>query len=182
MTKVSIGFRGWRFDESDVFDENGDYRPLEEMSEDTRERLGRLPLLADQPCDACYLSDREDEQSPTAVYGEPGAEVLVCDDHEADFYFWFLEDGGEQHRGTDALQDAFHEWFAAGNHAPDWYDGPDHVETEPEDLPEPNLDNVEAVNVKLSEDEQASVDLRDVDERLRDVNVDIETDYPTADE
>ncbi|WP_232702020.1 hypothetical protein [Halobacterium wangiae] len=180
MTKVSIGFRGWRFDEDEVFDENGDYRPLKEMSEDTRERLGRLPLLADRPCDACYLSDGESDNSPTAVYGEPGAEVLVCDDHEPEFYYWFLEDGGDEHRGTETLQDAFHEWFAAGNRAPDWYDGPDHVETEPENLPEPDLDNVEAVNVELPEDEQSSVDLRDVEESLR--GADIEMDYPTADE
>ena len=53
MGKVSIALRGWRFDEAEVFDEDGEIRPLEEMSEETRKRLVRLRVVAGEPCDPC---------------------------------------------------------------------------------------------------------------------------------
>ncbi|MFC3476528.1 hypothetical protein [Halobacterium litoreum] len=186
MTKVSIGFRGWRFDEDEVFDEHGNYRDVDEMSDDTRERFVRIPQLVDQPCDVCYLevgdADADEVNAPTAVYGEPRGEVLVCDDHEAAFYYWFLEAGGDEYEGSTELQDAFHEWIAAGNREPDWYDGPDHVDTDPEAVPEPAGDEFEAVDVELPEEEQASVNLLDVDEDLQDEDLDFEAEYPTGDE
>jgi len=193
MTKVSIGLRGWRFDEDEVFDGDGGYRPRSEMDDDTRERLERLPMLLDQPCDVCYLGD-EDDAEPAAVYGEPGAEVLVCDDHEAAFYYWFLEAGGDEHEGSPALQDAFHEWVAAGNREPDWYEGPEHVETDPESLPDPGPDTSQVavgepvpVNVDLPEDEQAELHLVEAADDLADGldgdgDLDLDADYPTADE
>ncbi|MFB6072798.1 MAG: hypothetical protein ABEJ88_07505 [Halobacterium sp.] len=185
MSKVSIGFRGWRFDEDAVFDENGNYRDVEEMDEDVRDRFLRIPQLVDQPCDVCYLEvgdpDADEVADPTAVYGEPHGEVLVCDEHEREFYYWFLEDGGDQYRGEEELQDAFHEWVAAGNRAPDWYDGPDHVDTDPEAVPEPAADDFEAVDVELPEAEQASVNLREGIEKPAD-DLDLDAEYPTADE
>jgi hypothetical protein len=191
MTKVSIGLRGWRFDEDEVFDGEGGYRPRSEMDDDTRERLERLPMLLDQPCDVCYLGDGDADAEPAAVYGEPGAEVLVCDDHEATFYYWFLEAGGDEYEGSPDLQDAFHEWVAAGNSEPDWYEGPQHVETDPESLPDPGPDTSQVevgepvpVNVDLPEDEQSEINLIEATEFDEDVadDLDLDADYPTGDE
>jgi len=187
MTKVSIGFRGWRFDEDEVFDEDGSYRPLPEMAEDTRERIQRIPALSNQPCDVCYLEDeageRDARNEPTAVYGEPGAEVLVCDDHEATFYYWFLDAGGDAHEGEPGLQDAFHEWVAAGNREPEQYEGPDHVETAPESIPAPDAGDLHGLPVELPDDERARLDLLEAqDPEDVDGDLDLDVDYPTADE
>jgi hypothetical protein len=187
MTKVSIGFRGWRFDEDEVFDEDGSYRPLPEMDEDTRERIQRIPELSNQPCDVCYLAaqagERESRDEPTAVYGEPGAEVLVCDAHEATFYYWFLDAGGDEHEGTPELQDAFHKWVAAGNREPEHYEGPDHVETDPDSIPAPAAGDLQGLPVELPESERARIDLlegHDHDDIEGDLDLDL--DYPTGDE
>jgi hypothetical protein len=186
MTKVSIGFRGWRFDESEVFDDDGNYRPLGEMREDTRDRLSRIPQLTDQPCDVCYLEygsgDAEAADPPTVVYGEPGAEVLTCDRHERQFTYWFLEAGGDQYKGTAELQDAFHGWLAAGNRAPDHYGGHEHVETDPDSVPAPEFDELTAVDVEIPEDEQARLDLLDREVAERADDLDIDADYPRSDE
>jgi hypothetical protein len=141
MSKVSIGLRGWRFEEHEVFTETGEFRPLTEIPEDARHRLVRLSLIVDRPCDACYLVHGEDEaercRAATIVYGEPLEEVLLCDRHEADFLYWFRENGGRELAGDDAFRDAFHEWFADGGRAPEGYAGLEHVETDPEALPDP---------------------------------------------
>jgi hypothetical protein len=141
MGKVSIGLRGWRFAEDDVLAEDGTVRPLDEVPAEPRERLGRLEQLLGRPCDACYLihgeADKRRCREATIVYGEPFAEVLVCDAHEADFLYWFREAGGDALRGEEGFADAFHEWFADGNRAPDGYGGLDHVETDPESIPDP---------------------------------------------
>ena len=141
MAKVSIGLRGWRFDEEDVFDEEGRYRPLEEMPTDVSNRISRLSALVTAPCHACYLvhGDAEIGQCNVAeiVYGEPMAEVLLCSAHEPDFLYWYREAGGDALRGEDGFDDAFHEWFRDGNRAPEGYAGMEHVDTDPDDLPEP---------------------------------------------
>ena len=141
MAKVSIGLRGWRFDEADVFDEEGRYRSLSEMPQDVADRVSRLSALVTAPCHACYLihGDAEIGQCNVAeiVYGEPMAEVLLCADHEPDFLYWYREAGGAALRGEDGFDDAFHEWFRDGGRAPAGYAGVDHVDTDPDDLPEP---------------------------------------------
>jgi hypothetical protein len=141
MAKVSIGLRGWRFEESEVFTEDGEFRPLDDIPEEPRERLLRLSQLVTEPCDACYLvHGRENKRQcneATIVYGEPLDEVLLCDRHEADFLYWYREAGGSAYRGDPELRDEFHEWFAAGGRAPDGYGGVEHVDTDPEDLPDP---------------------------------------------
>lgn len=141
MAKVSVGLRGWRFEEREIFDEDGEFKPLEEIPEDARKRLIRLLALIDEPCDACYLIHGEAEiancRPAEIVYGEPESEVVLCGVHEADFLYWFREEGGSRLKGEPELQDAFHEWFADGNRAPDGYGGLDHIETDPEALPEP---------------------------------------------
>ncbi|MFT4923218.1 MAG: hypothetical protein ACI8XM_002444 [Haloarculaceae archaeon] len=140
MSKVSIGLRGWRFDEDEVFDENGQIRPIDEMDEDTRNRLLRLSAIMGEPCSACWLLHGEEDidqcRSASIVYGEPLAEVLLCDEHEADFLYWFREAGGEEFAGRAALQDEFHEWFLDGGRAPEGYAGLDHVDREPDALPD----------------------------------------------
>jgi hypothetical protein len=141
MAKVSIGLRGWRFEEREVFTDTGEFRPLTEIPEETRHRLVRLSLIVDRPCDACYLehgdAEKERCRPATIVYGEPLDEVLLCDVHEADFLYWFREEGGRELAGDDAFRDAFHEWFAGGGRAPEGYGGIDHVETDPDSLPDP---------------------------------------------
>jgi len=61
MGKVSIGLRGWRFDEDEVFDDEGRYRPLDEMPRDVADRISRLTGLVTSPCHACFLLHGESE-------------------------------------------------------------------------------------------------------------------------
>jgi hypothetical protein len=161
MAKVSIGLRGWRFDEDAVFGPDGRFRPLDEMAAADRERLVRLVDLVERPCSACYLV--HDELQPcrqaTVVYGEPGSEVLLCDDHEPDFVYWYREGGGSAHRGEASLRTAFHDWFDDGGRAPEGYAGLDHVETDPDDLPNP------PDAAQLQEELEAGVELERIDLR-----------------
>ena len=159
MGKVSIALRGWRFDEEEVFDEDGEIRPLEEVSEETRRRLVRLRVVAGEPCDLCWLLNefKSDCNVARIVYGEPLSEVLLCPDHETDFLYWYREDGGSAHRGEENFADYFHEWFATGNRAPEGYGGIDHVDTEPDRVPAPDMDE------DVPELEEALKDIEDED-------------------
>jgi hypothetical protein len=170
MSKVSIGLRGWRFEEREVFTEDGEFRPLTEIPEDARHRLVRLGLIVERPCDACYLVHGEQEKErcrqATIVYGEPLDEVLLCDSHEADFLYWFREEGGRQLTGDDEFKDAFHEWFAGGGRAPEGYGGLEHVETDPDALPDPP--DPEEIQRRLEESydfEGEKIDLRELAQR-----------------
>ncbi len=139
MGKVSIGLRGWRFDEETVFTDSGELRSLDEMPRDTRNRIIRLSKLVDAPCDACWLIHGDEALAEcnvaSVVYGEPLAEAVLCQDHEADLLYWYRHCGGDEYRGTPEFQTAFHEWFDAGNRAPDTYDPDVHVDTAPRSLP-----------------------------------------------
>jgi hypothetical protein len=199
MGKVSIGLRGWRFDEEAVFNEDGQFRPIDQVPEEERARLFRLTTLLDRPCDACWLIHGDEEiercNPPVAVYGEPTVEVLVCGEHEADFYYWYFEAGDEQLRGEQRFRDEFHEWFAGGSRAPDDYAGLDHVDTAPADVPEPRMPDPSEFAVEPPEEERVRVDLRageiregaavddgeDVDGETGDLDtadVDLDTEYP----
>ena len=174
MSKISIGLRGWRFEESEVFEEDGSIRPMDEMSKDVRNRVTRLSALVGSPCDACWLihGDENIRQCNVAavVYGEPLSEVVLCADHEDDFIYWYREAGGDEFRGSDELQDEFHEWFLDGGRAPEGYRGIEHVETDPDDLPEPPEPDPNATTCELPDEERHEIDLRDVD---------LSQDYPT---
>jgi hypothetical protein len=175
MAKVSIGLRGWRFEEADVFTPEGEVRPLDEMPPDARERVLRLSALVGSPCDACWLihGDEEIEQCRAAdvVYGEPMAEVILCAPHEPDFLYWFREAGGSAYRGSEDLEDAFHGWFANGGRAPDGYEGVEHVDTAPEDLPDPpDPGESKPACAPGGEDDSAESDQPDLD---------LGADYPT---
>ena len=141
MAKVSIGLRGWRFDEAAVFTDSGEFRPLDELDGDTRQRLVRLTYLQGKPCDACYLVHGEANKrrcnEAEIVYGEPMEEVLLCSAHESDFLYWFRDADGADAAGTETFRDEFHEWFVAGGRAPDGHAGIDHVDTDPAGLPDP---------------------------------------------
>ncbi|MFB6281636.1 MAG: hypothetical protein ABEH40_06435 [Haloferacaceae archaeon] len=202
MPKVSVGLRGWRFDESAVFTEDGEFRPPSEMDEDDRERLVRLAVLIERPCDACYLIHGEAEtercRQAAVVYGEPGDEVVLCPDHETDFVYWFREAGGDAYRGDPELPDAFHEWFDDGGRAPEGYVGIEHVDTAADELPDPP--DPEELQRRLAAGfEGERVDLREAHERLADdpdgtdddddrldpetlaeSGVDLDADYPTG--
>jgi hypothetical protein len=162
MGKVSIGLRGWRFDEEEVFDSEGNFRPIAEMDDDTAARLNRLTGIYDNPCHACWLEhgEREDCNVATVVYGEPSDEVLLCDEHEPDFTYWYEREGHE-YRGTEVFAERFHEWFDAGNRAPAEYGAPEHVETDPADVPMPERPELAYRNVELAEDEQVEIDLEE---------------------
>jgi hypothetical protein len=167
MSKVSIGLRGWRFDEDVVFDEDGGVGNVAEMPEDTRNRLLRLSALLGEPCSACWLVHGEErvEQCNTGevVYGEPLAEVLLCTEHESDFVYWFQEAGGSAHAGSETLQDEFFEWFADGNRAPEAFGSVEHVDEAPDDLPDPmaadSLDEVAEQAATLNQEEEEALDL-----------------------
>jgi len=191
MAKVSVGLRGWRFDEDEVFTDDGEWAPLDEMSDDTRNRLLRLGILLDQPCDACYLEHGEAEKrraNPAAiVYGEPGDEVLLCDDHESDFLYWFREEGGSDLTGEEEFRDEFHEWFVADNRAPAGYGPDEHVEAAPEALP--NLPTPEEAQRRLEAaadyDEQrydllGAVDGEETADDLDMDDLDLDTEYPSG--
>lgn len=208
MSKVSIGLRGWRFDEDEVFTDDGGVRPFDEMGEDTRRRLVRVGVLYGSPCDACWLIHGDDEleacNEATVVYGEPLSEVTVCDDHAADFLYWFREDGGIEHAETERFEDAFHEWFAAGNRAPEGYGSVEHVDTDPRNLPETEMPDPDEhgdlgtrevveqrIDLRTGEIEEApeprpdaaaSADADDGDDDdldLEDADVDLDADYPS---
>jgi hypothetical protein len=192
MAKVSIGLRGWRFDEEEVFTDDGEFRSLDDVPEDTRKRLIRLTYLQGKPCDACYLVHGEENKKrcnqAEIVYGEPMEEVLLCSEHEADFLYWFREAGGTDAAGTETFRDEFHEWFVAGNRAPEGYGGLEHVDTDPDELPTPP-DPAE-LNRRLNEEyegERKRIDLRtgeittvgdDADDEPLD-DVDLSREYPT---
>ncbi|MEF8826715.1 MAG: hypothetical protein V5A27_10325 [Halapricum sp.] len=171
MGKVSIGLRGWRFDERDVFDEKGAIKPLSEMPPEPRQRVSRLTAIIGNACDACQLT-REDEQEynvARSVYGEPMGEVLLCDEHEPDFLYWFREEGGDEYAGELAMADRFHEWFLDGGRAPEGYAGIEHVDEEPDALPGapvageiPSLE-AELAEMEAGEREALDVDLSDLD-------------------
>jgi len=165
MAKVSIGLRGWRFDEEEVFTDDGEFRPLDSVPEETRKRLIRLTYLQEKPCDACYLIHGEAEKrrcnQAEIVYGEPMEEVLLCSEHEADFLYWFREEGGSEAAGSETFRDQFHEWFLDGNRAPEGYGGLDHVDTDPDTLPTPP--EPAELNRRLNENyegERKRIDLR----------------------
>ncbi len=166
MGKVSIGLRGWRFDEAEVFAEDGGLRPVDEMAPDVARRVVRLSALVGSPCDACWLEHGDeglDRCEPAAVvYGEPLAEVVLCAGHERDFVYWFREAGGDAHRGSEALQDAFHEWFLDGGRAPEGYAGVEHVDTAPDDVPRPPPVDLTAANVEVPEAQRHRIDLRNL--------------------
>ncbi|WP_323676438.1 hypothetical protein [Halorubellus sp. PRR65] len=203
MSKVSIGLRGWRFDEDEVFTADGDVRPFDEMSEDTRRRLVRVGVLYGSPCDACWLIHGDDDlqecNEAAVVYGEPLSEIAVCDEHEPDFLYWFREAGGIEHAETERFEDAFHEWFVAGERAPEGYGGVEHVETDPRELPETEMpDPDEHEDIGTREVIEQRIDLRtgevedapdprpdrgdddeDEDLDLDDADLDLDADYPS---
>jgi hypothetical protein len=168
MAKVSIGLRGWRFEESDIFDDSGNLRPFDEIPEDARNRLLRLTAIVGESCDACWLE--ADTNDPGAgdmariVYGEPLAEVKLCREHEADFLYWFRECGGDEYAGTAHLAEQFHEWFDDGGRAPDGYGGLEHIDRQPEDLPDPReSEDLQAVEEQAAELDEAERDAMDLD-------------------
>ncbi|MGM0606502.1 MAG: hypothetical protein ACQETB_12645 [Halobacteriota archaeon] len=198
MAKVSVGLRGWRFEESEIFTDEGEFKPLEEIPKDPRQRLIRLATLIEKPCDACYLTYGDEQiqrcRPAAIVYGEPMSEVLLCAEHEPDFHYWYQEAGGSQHRGEETFADEFHEWFAAGNRAPESYGAVDHVDTDPESLPEPP--GPDEIQARLeAEYEPTRIDLRsygsdakgadEAGERLSEDDLeglDLGTEYPKQDE
>jgi len=193
MGKVSVGLRGWRFEESEIFTDSEEFKPLEEIPEDPRQRLLRLSRLIEQPCDACYLihgeADKQRCNQSAFVYGEPMDEVVVCTDHEPAFVYWYQNAGGSDLRGKPEFANAFHQWFADGNRAPEGFGGVDHVETDPEALPDPP--SPEELQQRLEADyERSEIDLREYldeptepdteaisDEELGEL--DLDTSYPT---
>jgi hypothetical protein len=64
--------------------------------------------------------------------------------------------------GEDELADRFHEWFAEGGRAPGGYGGIEHVDTDPDDLPDPSEVDPEEVAMEPPEDGKR-ISLRDVD-------------------
>ena len=195
MAKVSIGLRGWRFEEDEIFSDDGELKPLDEIPEDPRERLIRLVSLVEEPCDVCYLEYGEEEvhrcREAEIVYGEPEGEVLLCPEHEPDLIYWFREAGGSEHKGSVEFGDRFHEWVAAGNESPEGFGSVEHVEEDPGGLPE--LPDQQEVQERIEADfdgdridilELAGQGPRDEDEQLTeselaDSGLDLSTDYPS---
>ncbi|MFO7923096.1 MAG: hypothetical protein R6U58_05330 [Bacteroidales bacterium] len=61
---MSVGLRGWRFDEEEIFTDDGELKPLDEIPEEPRERLFRLVSLVEEPysresdCSGSFPSSR----------------------------------------------------------------------------------------------------------------------------
>jgi hypothetical protein len=177
-----------------VFGPDGRFRPLDEMDPDDRERLVRLVDLVERPCSACYLVHGELEpcEGATVVYGEPGSEVLLCDAHEPDFVYWYREAGGTAHRGEPTRRTAFHDRFDHGERAPEGYAGVDHVETDPDELPDPpdaeelraalaegvELERIELRPEALEDDENDEDDEPLTTADLARTDVDLDAEYP----
>jgi hypothetical protein len=192
MPKVSVGLRGWRFDETAIFTDDEELKPLDEIPEEARERLLRLVSLVEEPCDVCYLEHGEAEvhrcNQAAIVYGEPRGEVLLCPEHEPDLLYWFREEGGSDHAGSLEFGDRFHEWVAAGNEAPEGYESVEHVDEDPDGLPDlPDQQDVqERVEQDFDGDRIDILELAgksgdegdDLDEDDLD-GVDLSTDYPS---
>lgn len=145
MGKVSIALRGWRFDEEDVFTDDGELKPIDQMDPETRDRMVRLTVIAGEPCDACWLihgdANLQNCNVARVVYGEPLHEVVLCNEHEPDFLYWFREAGGAEFKGdAERFQDEFYDWFGEGNRAPEGYGGLEHVDTDPDGVPDPDPD------------------------------------------
>ena len=192
MAKVSVGLRGWRFDEDDIFTDDEELKPLDEIPEEPRERLVRLVGLLEEPCDVCYLEYGEAEvhrcNQAEIVYGEPRGEVLLCAEHEPDLIYWYREEGGSEHAGSLEFGDRFHEWVAAGNESPEGYGSVEHVEENPTELPD--LPDQQEIQERVERDfegeridilELAGAESDDEDsvteESLSDV--DLSSDYPS---
>jgi hypothetical protein len=193
MGKVSIGLHGWRFDEEEIFTDDDEWKPLNEIPEDTRNRLFRLQVVIGKPCDACYLIHGEEDKvecdPAEIVYGEPMDEVVLCSDHEADFLYWFRECGGQSLAGEETFRDAFHDWFDRGNRAPEGYGGLEHVEEAPDNLPDlPDPEEVYEREQELLADERPDFDgggvevtePDDDDEELDTSDLDLDRDYPSS--
>ncbi|MFC7214954.1 hypothetical protein ACFQO4_12810 [Saliphagus sp. GCM10025334] len=180
MGKVSIGMRGWRFDEEDILDEDGDFLPLAQMPEDARKRMIRLDVVYNAPCHGCWLIHGDDnlEECNRAryVYGEPLSEVILCEAHEPDFVYWFREEGGDDHRGSDDFAEAFYEWFLEGGRAPEGYEGMEYVETDPTDLPKPPKADPDEHGDLMGDDISDRVGLSDED--IANADVDFGAEYP----
>lgn len=176
MGKVSIALRGWRFDEEAVFDHEGELRPVDELDADVRERLVRLAVVAGNPCDACWLIHGDEELQSCnvarVVYGEPLHEVVLCDAHEPDFLYWFREAGGAASAAEPSeFDEAFYDWFDAGNRAPEGYGGVEHVDTDPDEVP----DHEGTIEMPSLEEELAAMDDEELDALgvdLSDIDVD----------
>jgi hypothetical protein len=185
MGKVSIGLRGWRFEESELFTADGEFRPMEEIPEGPRHRLVRLERLLGRPCDACYLIHGEAEKrrcrEATVVYGEPLDEVLLCDRHEADFLYWYREEGGSDRRDDpEAFRNGFQEWFAGGGRAPEGYAGIEHVDTAPDDLPEPPGPEEVQERLERMEAEKGQDAAEVVTDRASIDDLDLSREYPSG--
>ena len=195
MAKVSVGLRGWRFDEEEIFTDDGQLKPLDEIPEGPRERLFRLVGLVEEPCDVCYLDYGESEvhrcNQAEVVYGEPEGEVLLCPEHEPELIYWYREAGGSEHAGSVAFGDRFHKWVAAGNEVPEDYGSVEHVEEDPDGLPDlPEQQEIqervernfegERIDIRelagQSDDEKADADELSEDDIA---DVDLSTDYPS---
>ncbi len=180
MTKVSIGMLGWRFDEDDILDDDGEFLPLNEMPDDARKRITRLDSILNAPCNACWLihGDENVEECNTAkyVYGEPMSEILLCEEHEPDFVYWFREDGGREYMGNAAAEDAFYQWFLDGGRAPTGYEGMEYVDTDPDNLPKPPKPTPEQADGLTGDGVADRVGLSEED--LADSDVDLGAEYP----
>ena len=194
MSKVSVGLRGWRFDEDEIFTRDEELKPLDEIPEEPRERLLRLVALVEEPCDVCYLDHGEDAvhrcNQAEMVYGEPNGEVLLCPKHEPDLIYWFREEGGSEHAGELEFGDRFHEWVAAGNEAPEGYGSVEHVEEDPDELPD--LPDQQDIQERVEQDfEGERIDILELagetdddedelsEDDLANSDVDLSTDYPS---
>ncbi len=123
--RVSIGLRGWTFDPDNVFDDDGELKSVDDIPEEDRLRVVRLTEIIGNACHVCMLRHPNEGwdvwKKADAVYGEPTTEVLVCDEHEPDFLYWYFEEGGEAYKGEEELPDEFHAWIRDGGEAPEGY-------------------------------------------------------------
>ena len=180
MAKISVGMRGWRFEEEHILDEDGEFLPLEEMPTAERERLIRLGYIYNSPCNVCWLKHGNENVEACNVaryvYGEVFSEVLLCEEHEPVFVYWFREEGGTEYTESDDFADRFYEWYLDGGRAPEEYEGMEYVSTDPDDLPEPPEPDPEEHGELMGDDVADRVGLSE--EEIANSGVDLSSEYP----
>jgi hypothetical protein len=108
MAKVSVGLRGWRFDEEEIFTDDGELKPLDEIPEEPRESLYAALLRVHLATDLAARDTVIDLYSVHAFPRPVLRELIVAvEDSAAWAEAWAR---GERLTGNDAVDALLERW------------------------------------------------------------------------